>query len=111
MARLRSPSNCFYRNLWTQSSIRLLLGEFRKRTNEILYYRDPKHKEEFSQMNETDKQRYATRDMDNFDWMQDAISQFEKHIAPYLNFHGYKESNGLRSRWDRITHPRRANSK
>ncbi len=21
MARLRSPSNCFYRNLWTQSSI------------------------------------------------------------------------------------------
>lgn len=75
----------------SEPSIQLILKEFRERTNEILYYRDPKHKEEFSRMNETEKQKYAERDTDNINWIYDAILRFERQIAPYLRFHGYKE--------------------
>lgn len=75
---------------------------FDEKADEILDYFDLRRQGGLDGIVARTNAAYAETYKQNHKWMDDFVLQLRETVAPYLNFHGYRESQGLRSKLSRI---------
>ncbi len=82
-----------------ESGLVPLLTQFDQRADEILAYFDLRRDGGLAGIDGRTNKVYADAYKQNHEWMDDFVLKLQETVAPYLNFHGYKEQNNRYQFW------------